>query len=151
VAHPTPTYLFDAAIGAISIHPDGSRVIVNDTVWDVTRPCGRLLLHRSPLTPPSGEFISLAWAGDDQLWATVPDMQRPADEVKIESLRQLAPRRRTVSLPREGYADPDLDPDKYISVARARAVALNPAGNRALLSVALEGHSREDEINYAVR
>jgi WD40 repeat protein/tRNA A-37 threonylcarbamoyl transferase component Bud32 len=142
VAHPTPTYLFDAAIETVNIHPDGSRVIINDAVWDTARPGGRLLLRRSPLTPPGGTFFcSLTLTRTDQLWAARGGWSRDLfddEAMELDSLVQLAPRKRSLPLPKEGYADPDQDPDTKISFAHARSVAFSPDGKRALLSITLD-------------
>jgi WD40 repeat protein len=151
IAHPTPTYVFDVGIDSISVHPDGSRVTVNDTLQDVVRPCGRLLLRRSRGTPPSQSFGPLALAGTNQVWGPVlvKQDQPGLDEPEYESLCQLAPERRTVSFPRGGYPDPDPIAEEVL-FAQARAVSFNRDGNRALVLFSM-GSPHGSGLDYLIR
>src|SRR5262249_36230214 len=60
IAYPIPTYAVESAVQSLTFHPNGSQLIVNDTIWTATRAGGRVLLHREPLNAEGLLFLSFA-------------------------------------------------------------------------------------------
>jgi WD40 repeat protein len=132
VMHPTPTYLLPANIQAASFAADGSRLAVNDLIWEVKKNAENYSLRRSAI-PTAG--MPLLFRGGDAVWAYA----RSRDGA-YATLRQVAPEKREFVLPRPVY--PEIDKKLAEGLIRpgdrgdfhAVLLALDPDGNRALIA-----------------
>jgi serine/threonine protein kinase/WD40 repeat protein len=133
VTHPTSTYVLDGGIQACSFNEDGSRVAVNDVVWDVKKNAEGYFLRRSAI---SSEGLFPMFVGRDTVWAYSVKPRGGA----YAALRQLAPEKREFVLPRPVYPEidkklaEDLIHPREWGDFRAYRLALSPDGKRALVA-----------------
>jgi WD40 repeat protein len=108
VTHGAPGRLLDAAVESLSFSHDGSRLVTNQVVWDVTRRGGAVGLRRQTV---SNEEVFPVFRGPDELWWTdlptwsadapfAGKASKGADEVHVG---RLGPADWKVSLPNPGY------------------------------------------------
>jgi WD40 repeat protein len=138
VTHTTPTYLLDADVRTASFSEDGSRLAVNDVVWEVKKNAEGYSLRRSTI-PTEGLFPVLR--GRDGVWAASPKSENGA----YATLCQLAPQKREFVLPRPTFPEIDkqvtegrLHPGLESRDFRVLLVAFSPDGKQALISSGLE-------------
>jgi WD40 repeat protein len=134
VTHPTPAYLVDSDIRGASFSKDGSRLAVNDIVWEVRKNAEGYSLRRSAI---STEGLFPVLLDRDEVWAA---SLKPEDKA-YAIVRQLAPERRTFVLPRPAFPEIEkqimegrLEPFFPWSQCRASRVAFSPDGKQALIA-----------------
>jgi WD40 repeat protein len=136
VIRPTPTYLFDANVQTSSFNGDGSRLAVNDVVWDVKKNAEGYSLHRSAIRT---QGLLPVFGGREEVWGA----SLKSEDRAYATLWQLAPEKRKYVLRRPDYPKIDkqvreglLQPLKAdrLSHFQAYLLALSPDGKRALVA-----------------
>jgi hypothetical protein len=105
--HPAPTYLLDGAIRALSFSDDGSRLVVDDVVWEVEKNAEGYYLRRSSVVP-AGPLLPVL-RGRDEIWAVSWDRAKTfkSKDEAYATIYQLAPEKRKFVLPRPEF--PEID------------------------------------------
>jgi WD40 repeat protein len=101
VARPTPTYSLNNGVSWLSLHRDGSRLVVNDLIGDLVQ--GR---HGQEwlASAESTKGLFPMFGRLDELWVANREVANQ-EENKLCKLWQLAPEKRELSLPSGGYPD----------------------------------------------
>jgi WD40 repeat protein len=134
VTHPTPAYLLDSEIRRASFSKDGTRLAVNDIIWEVRENAEGHSLRRSAI-PTEGLFPVLL--DRDEVWAAA---LKPEDKA-YAIVRQLAPEKRKFVLPRPAFPEIEkqiregrLEPAAWSQDCRADLEAFSPDGKQALIA-----------------
>jgi WD40 repeat protein len=128
VIHPTPVYQFDAPVRTLAFDPNGSRLAVNGTLWEVARAADGAWLRRSPVKSAGARSLAFTAEG---LWGIVPQNSAPFADVVV--LRQLTPAPRELRLDNPGYAEPVFE-KHALAVPHPQGVTFSPDGGRAFIS-----------------
>jgi WD40 repeat protein len=100
IGHTTPVYQLGSSIQTCSFNKNGSRLAVNDILWEVRTNAEGYSLRRSAF-PMDGLFPE--FLGRDELWAVSFKSANQA----YATLWQLAPRKGKVELPRPSFPEVD--------------------------------------------
>jgi hypothetical protein len=141
VIHPAPAYQLDAPVHTIDFDPGGSRLAVNDTLWEVARTADGARLRRAAVECTG--LRSLAFTADG-VWGAVT--QYPGSFAEIVALRQLTPAQRELHLYNPGYAEPVFEWKDRIAAPRAGGVAFSPDGRRVFISWEMAYWAGEDVL-----
>jgi WD40 repeat protein len=134
LASSVPAFRTDRPVTGLAFQPDGTRLLVNDSVWGVLARRERLSLRLRP--PATSGLISPAFVGKGQLWGAV------GNQSSLTEIRQVAPGEKTYWRRVEGaYIDPQLNEAKVIETLDLKRIAFSPPGDRILLQFSAESPS----------
>jgi hypothetical protein len=141
VLHPAPTYQLERPVHALDFAPDGSRLAVDNTLWEVARTADGARLRRSSVEVTGVRSLALTAVGAWGAVSNLPPSWRYADLV---ALVQLAPKRRELRpyFPDAGaFFFPEKD---RIAVPHLKEIAVSPDGRQALLAWEVGWYEGED-------
>jgi WD40 repeat protein len=152
IVYPAPTYLAgDRPIRRLTFSRIGTRLVVEDSIWEVSRAGAGLRLHRTPFSYTKTRLHDLAVAGDDQVWGLqvnredtigfslnlggIPGIPPdPSEESQSWAMvRQLSPVHRVLSVCNGGGLDPEFGrPYAAVLESRLRGIVIDPTGQYML-------------------
>jgi hypothetical protein len=136
VVNTVPTYRIDQPVSILSLHPDGNRLLINDSLWGVSHSPEQFHLLRQASATSS--LCCLGFAGKDQLWGAIHPGLWTTDEFNyfqpITTICKVSPNEEKHRLFGGGtYIDPEISKQDVIGRLRLRNLTVHPQGRSLLL------------------